>query len=172
MNMRYIEMRAVGLTVDAELKFPLLMLKNDTSGRVFPISLDHTEKNFLLNTLINRCNLYTGLIRQLIEQCDLRVTKILLDENERGELIARAILRGPQRHTRTIHLSPKEGVLLAMEFTVPVQVAEPLFNNSRYFTRVMPPETEGQRLAALIAEPWFADEEELPRTAEKEDTLQ
>ena len=104
---KYIAMRAVGLTIDAELKFPLLMLKNDLTGRVFPLSLDAAEKNFLLNTLINRCNLHAGLLKRLLEQCHLRITRIVLEENVSGELTVQAVLRA-HRRVETVYLSPKE----------------------------------------------------------------
>ncbi len=168
---KYVEMRAVGLTVDAELKFPLLMLKSDANGRVFPLSLDAKEKNFLLNTLLNRRNLYTGVIRGIIEQCRLRLTAIALDENEQGTLAATVTLRGPRR-IETVTLDPKEGIILAMEYGLPVQVAAHLLDNAKYYTRVMPPETAEPKLPALLAEPWFAEEDDDAPAAEKEETLQ
>jgi bifunctional DNase/RNase len=168
---KHVEMRAVGLTVDAELKFPLLMLKSDATGRVFPLSLDTQEKNFLINTLLHRRNLYTGVIRGIIGQCRLRLTAVALDENEQGTLAATVTLRGPRR-TETVTLDPKEGVILAMEYGLPVQVAARLLDSAKYYTRAMPPETVGTALPAILAEPWFAEDDDDAPTAEKEDTLQ
>ncbi len=172
MKAKYVEMRAVGLTVDAELKFPLLMLKNDATGRVFPLSLDTREKNFLLNTLLNRRNLYSGLLHGLLDQSRLRPALIELDENQQGELTALVSLRGPRR-TATVTLNPKEGVILAMEFGVPVRVAVRLLDSPKYYTRPLPPETTDRDRALFFAEPWFAEEEDdAPQPAGKEETLQ
>jgi len=135
--MKYVNMKITGITLDNSTFFPLLTLKNDENGLAFPVLLKREEQHIILNALVKKNTIYSGLVKQLIWQQDAKIERVTIEETESDEdddLISVVYIRRKDK-TDKIFLYPAEGIILAIEFGLEIDIPEHMITNKEYFRR-------------------------------------
>ncbi len=134
--MTFINMQITGITMDNNTLFPLIILKDEKSNIVFPLTLQESDRNTILSAMVEKNNLYSGILKQLIWQQNIKIQKVTLEETDESELVSVVYLQNNNISDK-IFLYPAEGILFAAEFGLEIAVRENLIGKHKYFKRTM-----------------------------------
>ncbi len=144
--MTFLEMKISGITMDYQSIFPMIILKHPETATRFPLQITDREREAIVSAIVDKKNIYSGIIRQLVRQQGMSVERISLSENENGDLLSKVFLRQDDS-LASVKLYPVEGILLAIEFDLDVHVDEVLLEREDYYRRKA---SEGEILSGIM----------------------
>lgn len=147
--MSFVSMKISGITIDNDMFYPLIILKNEETKQNFPLSLTVEEKNTLLYAVINRENPYSSLIYQLLWQQNMSVERVTIEETDKEELVSVIYIKNKHNEEK-LFLYPVEGVILALEFGIEVSVSDKLLKSKKHFTKKAQNNSVIQDLSSLM----------------------
>jgi bifunctional DNase/RNase len=128
--MKTVKMKISGIAVDNNLFNPVIVLRS-SNGKVFPVPIGNYDKASLFGAFIHKKPVHSELVLKLLEAGELSIKKVVLQNNGKGEAVAKVHFNGTK--SNTIELSPTAGILLCLETGEEILVSYDLFKDDSFF---------------------------------------
>lgn len=128
-----IEMRVTGLTIDPFTSMPIVILKDEAEKYALPIWIGLIEASAIATELekINLSRPMThDLLKNILEQVQVKVEKILLDDLSDNTFYAKIFLKDNGREIM-MDSRPSDAIALALRTKAPIFVEKAVIEKSR-----------------------------------------
>lgn len=128
-----IDLELIGLRVEPPANTPIVLLREvGGAGRILPIFIGGAEATaiaFVLEGVSTPRPLTHDLLRNVLDDLDTQLVRVVLTGLEEGTFLAELELSGPQG-TSTVSCRPSDGIALALRTASPIVATEALLDEA------------------------------------------
>ncbi len=128
--MKTVKMKISGIAVEDSLFNPVIVLRS-SNGKVFPVPIGNYDKASLLGAFIHKKPVHSEIVIKLLDATGIKVKKVILQNNGKGEAIAKVHLEGTS--DKIVEMSATAGILLCLEIGEEILVNTELFKDESFF---------------------------------------
>lgn len=131
---KYEKMKIAGIIIDETITVPIAILKNESTGVVFPIKLSKKEHKEIVYMISENNEISTSLLKTIVSGCGFNIKRIYLDMNKDKEISAKIkIDKGADLPPSVIEMNVAAIISAAIIFNMQIDVSSKLIKETSFF---------------------------------------